>query len=117
MHGGALVAMLTFAGGILQKEDPAIPLASIMSPMIWFAVGLALATGASAGAYLTNYCHVSHLGTQKLDWTHPFSHETRTSRNWLRVAHFFHALTLIVALASLTVFVIGFFAVKSALLQ
>lgn len=117
MHGGALVAMLIFTGGILQKEDPAIPLTDMVGPMIWFAVKLALATGASAGAYLTNYCHVSHLSAHRLDWTSPFSHETRASKNWLRAGHCFHVLTLLTAVTSLAVFVLGFFAVKSALLQ
>lgn len=117
MHGGALVAMLTFAGALMQKSEPPVSIGSIMQPMIWFALGLAFATGASAGSYLTSYFQAADISTQRVDWTWPFSHPTTASRRWSEVADFFHVITIAAAMTSLGLFVVGFFSVREAFLQ
>lgn len=71
IHGGALIAMLTFTSGILTNNASTVRADSLVDPMMRFAFGLALAAAASAGTYLTNYCYLAAAHNQTLVWNHP----------------------------------------------
>jgi hypothetical protein len=114
MHGGALVAMLTFISTTINTDANVSLLKELLSPMVNFSIGLALATAASAGAYLTNYCYTSGAVMKRLTWKHPYVEDTAVGRRWRTVGVCLHLMTVILAFVSLFLFVRGFFEVKAA---
>ncbi|MBJ2153876.1 hypothetical protein [Paracoccus sp. IB05] len=115
MHGGALIAMLTFTSGILTNNASTVRADSLVDPMMRFAFGLALAAAASAGTYLTNYCYLAGAHNQTLVWNHPYLEKGRASKVWEGFGVALHVATVSLAFASLILFVCGFLGVKEAL--
>lgn len=115
MHGGALVAMLTFTSGLLGNSKSGLSADGLVGPMMHFSIGLAAATAASAGTYLTNYCYVAGEQRRKLTWEHPYIEESAASKWWLHAGVLFHVLTIMLAIGSLLLFIGGFWGVKEAL--
>lgn len=115
MHGGALIAMLTFTSGILNNSTSSVRADSLVDPMMLFAIGLACAAAASAGTYLTNYCYVAGAQNQTLVFQKPYVEKNRASKLWEGFGVAFHIATVLLALGSLILFVCGFWGVKDAL--
>ncbi|PZO63210.1 MAG: hypothetical protein DI498_13795 [Paracoccus denitrificans] len=115
MHGGALIAMLTFTSGILTNSTSPVRADSLVDPMMRFAFGLACAAAASAGTYLTNYCYLAGAHNQTLIWQHPYIEKGRASKRWEGIGVAFHVTTVLLAVGSLALFVCGFWGVKEAL--
>lgn len=115
MHGGALIAMLAFTSGILTNNVSTVRADSLVDPMMRFAIGLAFATAASAGTYLTNYCYLAGAHNQTLVWNHPYLEKGRASKVWEGIGVVLHIATVALAFASLLLFVCGFLKVKDAL--
>ncbi|WP_201150883.1 hypothetical protein [Rhodovulum sulfidophilum] len=105
MHGGALVAMLTFISGLLSNNSTHLQVDSLIAPMIRFALGLAFAAAASCSTYLTNYCYAAGASRCVLNWSPPYIQRSRLAKIWMTIGLSFHVAAIILASASLVFFV------------
>jgi hypothetical protein len=116
INGGAAVSVLAFIGGLVANGRlKTAEIATVALTLLWFATGAATATVAIALAYLANYSYANALNFVRKTWTHPYSTDTEASRRWNRVAMMFHVFAIVVAAASLALFVFGMVAVKNAI--
>ncbi|MFT4795302.1 MAG: hypothetical protein ACJAVR_001502 [Paracoccaceae bacterium] len=106
MNGGAVVALLAFVANAVG-ECGADLTGRASSALLLFSYGLISAAAVACGAYLVNFCYLSSVAAARLTWSHPFTEKSRSSRNWLRIGRPLHALSIIVAIASLSFFLFG----------
>ena len=86
INGGAAIAILAFIGNLWSRSFPQDALAPLANAMAAFPFG-ALAAAAAAGVtYACQYCY---------------------SRPWMKTAYVFHALSILMVVASLGLFGIG----------
>ncbi len=116
MNGGALVAMLAFISGIIGNSGGIYSLSQFAAPMMYFSFGLALATLSSGGAYLTNLSYSSSASFHAMTWEHPYLKSTPKSKKWVRIGVTFHIVSVVSALLSLALFIVGFWSVRSVFL-
>lgn len=98
INGAAAVAVLGFAGNLI--ESGLVSPQAVAIPVIYFAWGVALAVLTFAAAYATQYCLAASINH---------------SSGWNKANIFFHVVAVCTAAASLTIFLAGSYSVKSAL--
>ncbi|MEP0942742.1 MAG: hypothetical protein ABJH63_08460 [Rhizobiaceae bacterium] len=116
INGAAALAILTFAGNLLTSED-GNQFSNMVSNIEWFVWGVALATFGIAMAYFVSYCITAGSGARERTWEHPYILDTVATKRWLWAARIFHVLAILVALASLGMFVYGMLEISHAMLN
>jgi hypothetical protein len=116
VNGGAVVALLAFAGAIETGENGStVSLGSLAAPIWWFAVGVGLSTAAAMWAYMVNVLDSDILASFEGVWQHPYVEETKRAK-YLRIARaFFMWSGLCLALLSLLAFFAGVYTITSAI--
>lgn len=116
VNGGAVVAMLAFLAGVVGSKhtsafDP------VIGSLSFFAFGVFLGVLTAGLAYVVTYCQSASLGRMTHIWKHPYSEETRSSKNWTRVANFSHVLALLSAMGSIVFFYLGIQTLSTAMID
>ena len=117
INGGAAIALLSFIGS-LHTNDPAAPnrdYSHLTAPLLWFAWGVALAGGAIALAYFTNYSILSSAVRKDVNYEHPYVHSNKVSKRWLIGGYLCQGLAIITGISSLVVFVVGMLQIRTAI--
>lgn len=116
VNGGAVVALLAFAGALETGESGSVvTMDALAAPIRWFAVGVGLSALAAAWAYFVNVLDADILGSYSHSWEHPYLHKGNVT-NRLGIARaFFYWTGLLLALGSLASFFIGVFQVTDAI--
>lgn len=119
INGGASVSMLAFIGGLVSNGKVLLggQLAAIAAPLIWFAVGVALAGLATAFAYFTNYSNVGAANSMRRIWDHPWHEETPESKWWMKSYYACLSVSVVSGFASLGLFVMGMYKVWGAVIS
>lgn len=117
INGGAAVTVLTFIGGLVRdgKLPIGAPLAQITSPLLWFAIGVAIATVAMGFGYLANYSNAGVLSSRDRNFEAPHIVETTVTKRWRWSATVFTVLSILWAIASLSCFIWGMLSVRDAI--
>jgi hypothetical protein len=112
VNGGAAIAILAFI-----KDLSAANKAVVANGLAWFAWGAATAVAGIGLAYFTNYYTAEFISRKQLSSQAPFVRDTPASEKAARLKTIFHFFALAVSIASLSLFVRGMFAVKTAILH
>jgi hypothetical protein len=90
-------------------------LAELTSPLMWFAWGVALATLAIGLSYLTNYSIAARSFFKSRHYEHPYIRGTAVSKRWTIIAGVFQGAAVILALASLGLFISGMVEIRDVI--
>lgn len=108
INGGALIAMLAFAGGIAGKQKPIL---ASLDPLIlatgWFGTGLVLAALAAGGMYFTQSLYASAGSAMDVSRDAPYFIDTKGSQRRHRCGLLMHVATVIACFASFACFCVG----------
>lgn len=116
INGGAAIAVLTFLGGLAGKEKTGFAhVGAVAGTIKWFAFGVALAVFGIALAYLTNFANAGIASSQVSGWEHPFVADGPSTKLWRRTNRLFHVIAIVVAIASLVMFMVGMFSASDAI--
>jgi len=117
INGGAAVAMLAFIGSLVtaQKGDYSSTLTDLVSPLIWFAWGVASAAACAGLAYITNYCIASSSVFKSRHNEYLFVRKTKASKRWFIAAVFFQIFAVSAAVGSLFLFVYGMLGISDVI--
>jgi hypothetical protein len=108
VNGAAVIALLAYLGavesGVGAQEFKSTLL---VWPILSFAMGVGLATTASALAYLVNMLDHSLSVSVTYSWEHPFviPDDDRSKKRWRR--NVLHYIAMVVAIGSLVSFFVG----------
>lgn len=117
VNGGSAVALLAFLGALAVKDKiSATQLASVAAPLSWFVIGVAAGFIALLLAYITNLASANTAAACKKTWEPPYVEETKESQGLRAVARAYHWSAIGAGSISLVLFVVGMWAVRSALL-
>jgi hypothetical protein len=118
INGGAAVSMLAFMGGLVSQDRVTVKqMTDVSSSLLWFAAGVALAAGALAFSYFTNFGHVK-LGLSRIHtWQHPYVIDGPTTNRWWWLCMIFHSLAIVVGVLSLGAFVVGTIDVRASIIR
>ena len=115
VNGGAAVAVLFFLGTIAAKVSVA-QISIVASSLIWFVAGITCGLIALTCAYLTNL-YDANVGTSlSQTWQYPYSQPGRYTHYFVRISRFVHILAILAGTASLLLFVVGMWDVRSAII-
>jgi hypothetical protein len=118
INGGAAIAILTFIGGLVSKDGIEIAkLDKVANSLTWFALGVVSAVAGICFAYLTHYAMAGVASSKTKKWEPPYVEAGPSSVIWRRLNIVFHLLALIAGLASLSLFIMGVFSVRAAILH
>lgn len=116
INGGAAVTVLTFMGSLFGKSNlTAASISQVTAPLIYFALGVAVATFAMATAYLTNYATAGIISSRTKSFSEPFITESKRSKRWRWSYLVFIVLSIIFALSSLALFNCGMISVQASI--
>jgi len=112
INSGAAVALLAFVGNIVNSETvgQGKSIVDLTLPLLWFGWGVVAAVFAMAFAYFTNYMVVGHTFAIE-------ANDQKRIRCLGAAKPFFHAIAIILALASINFFVCGLFKVRDAIIS
>jgi hypothetical protein len=118
INGGAAVAILAFIGSLATsaRAQVQVNLPDLVSPLVWFAGGVAAAALGCVLAYCTNYSATASLLNKEHSHEHPYVHETGASKRWRKANICFHAAALVAAVVALVLFFCGVFSAQDAIL-
>ena len=118
INGGAAVSMLAFIGGLVSNGKVLVgaQLASVAAPLVWFALGVALAGLATAFAYFTNFSNVGSANSMRRLWEYPWLEATTASKRWLKSYYVCLGISVLSGFGSLGLFVFGMYKVWKAIL-
>ena len=109
INGGAAVALLAFIGSLISSDEvqlaPSIDM--LTAPLMWFAWGVSASVLGMAFAYITNYSISGHAFAL-------YREDPKAEKKWLRIAIPFQVAAILVAIASLSCFVLGILAIRTA---
>lgn len=116
INGGAAITVLAFIGQIVSSDKLKVSatLADVTTPIIWFAIGVALAVVGSGAAYFTNYSLAVRTSAMTHHYDRPYIRPTKKSKYWQIGAIVFQIIAVLAASASLGFFVYGMFEVQKA---
>jgi hypothetical protein len=115
INGGAAISVLAFIGGLASRDKVSLQaITQTAGTLVWFAVGVAVATLSMGLAYFTNLCIAQDATFRQKTFQHPYLQETDKSRVYKQTAEIFRWLAVFGAIASLVLFICGMFAVKCA---
>ena len=116
INGGAAVTVLTFIGSLIGKSSlPATSISQITAPLIYFALGVAVATLAMATAYLTNYTLAGILSSRIKSFEAPFIAESKGTKRWRKAYYTFIVSSIVLSFASLALFILGMYSVQASI--
>jgi hypothetical protein len=117
INGGAAIAVLTFTGGLVNSGKLALgpQLTQVTAPLIWFAVGVAIATFAMGLGYVVNYSNAGIISSRDRTYISPYFKETDTTKRWRKSSTTCTILALASAAISLALFVWGMLEVRNAI--
>lgn len=108
INGGAAVAILAFTGAIAYRAGVRLDeLKYVLIALGCFAVGVVFAAATAACAYFSNSLYSAWHGAKKLDWKHPYVHETKHSQRFFRWARRTNWVAVLCAAAALVLFLAG----------
>jgi hypothetical protein len=109
INGGAAIALLPFIGNLPtdQKRAAAASLA-------YFAWGVAVATGALATAYFTNYYVARSEQSRRWQPHYPYVLDGGDTSKWRLLSQIFRGASILLGLGSLTLFMVGMLSVQAA---
>jgi hypothetical protein len=110
INGGAAVALLTFLGTLTVDQKR-----SIAPILAWFAWGVVFASVALVAAYFTNRAVSGTERSKKWQWEEPHVKDGPHTRKWKVAYWVFFAISVIIGLGSLGLFVAGMWAAQDAL--
>jgi hypothetical protein len=115
VNGGAAVAVLFFLATIAGKVSVA-QLSVVAHSLIWFAAGVTCALIALTSAYVTNL-YDANVGTSvNQTWEYPYTQPGRYTHYFVQVSRFAHIVAVVAGSASILLFLIGVWDVRSAIL-
>lgn len=115
VNGGAAIAILFFLGTIAGRVTVA-QISVVAHSLVWFVAGITCGLLALTCGYLTNL-YDANVGTSlSQTWEYPYSRPGRYTQYFVRVSHLAHILALATGAASLILFVVGMWDVRSAIL-
>ncbi len=112
ISGGAVISLLTFIGSLPMGQR-----AALTAALVWFATGVGMGGFGFLFAYLTNYLTAAQAGSRIPKWDHPYLDDGPKTHLFGILKKYFHVAALTVGTASLLVFVVGVFCVRSALVH
>lgn len=116
INGGAVVALLAFAGALETGESgSAVTLGSLAMSIRWFALGVGLSAFAAACIYFVSMLDAEILASVKHIWEHPYVLEEKGATRRLVIRGIFYWSGLLLALGSLAGFFVGVFQVTEAI--
>jgi hypothetical protein len=116
INGGAAIAVLTFLGGVAAKDKVDFAQVGLVAGTIkWFAFGVAFAVFGMALAYLTHFATASISSSSVNNWEHPYVVDGPKTKRWRQINRAFHIAAILVAIASLVLFLIGMFTASNAI--
>jgi hypothetical protein len=116
LNGGAAAAILAFLGGLVGKGKIGQgELAEMARTLIWFALGVALATLASLAAYTTTIHQANAAWASERDYRAPFIRGTDVSDERYRTAQVWQWVLWGAVWLSLVAFLFGIYKVMSAI--
>jgi ABC-type transport system involved in multi-copper enzyme maturation permease subunit len=115
VNGGAAVAVLFFLGIIAARVSVA-QISIVASSLIWFVAGITCGLIALTCAYLTNL-YDANVGTSlSQTWQYPYNQPGRYTQYFVRVSRFVHIVAIVAGTASLVLFIVGMWDVRSAII-
>jgi hypothetical protein len=115
VNGGAAVAVLFFLGIIAARVSVA-QISIVASSLIWFVAGITFGLIALTCAYLTNL-YDANVGTSlSQTWQYPYNQPGRYTQYFVRVSRFVHIVAIVAGTASLVLFIVGMWDVRSAII-
>jgi hypothetical protein len=115
VNGGAAIAILFFMG-IIASKVTVTQIAFVASSLIWFVAGITCGLLALTCAYLTNL-YDANVGTSlSQTWVYPYNQPGRYTHYFLRISRFVHILAILAGAASVLLFVVGMWDVRSAII-
>lgn len=115
VNGGAAVAVLFFLSAIAAKVSVA-QISVVAHSLIWFVAGITCGLIALTCAYLTNL-YDANVGTSvSQTWQYPYSQPGRYTHYFVRISRFVHILAIVAGSASLLLFIVGMWDIRSAII-
>ena len=111
INGGAAIALLSFDGRL-----PPLQARAVAATLVWFSLGVVATAIAMALAYFTHFCMAGGIASIAKSYEHPFVSKGPKTSQWERGKLVCHILSAVFAAVSMSLFVIGMFAVRAALL-
>lgn len=117
VNAGGALALLGFIGAIAGKEKRVFDSASAFAcPISLFGAGIILAVFATCCMYFAQGAFSYHVSAQKLTLDHPFISSTPASRRWKYIGTCFQVGSILGALGSFLVFIVGIYECRSLIL-
>jgi hypothetical protein len=114
VNGGAAVAVLFFLSTVAPRISVA-QIAVVASSLLWFVAGITCGLIALTCAYLTNL-YDANVGTSlSQTWEYPYNRPGRYTHYFVQVSRFAHILAILAGAASLVLFIVGMWDVRSAI--
>jgi hypothetical protein len=115
VNGGAAVAVLFFLSTIAARVS-VVQISVVASSLLWFVAGITCGLMALTCAYLTNL-YDANVGTSlSQTWEYPYNQPGRYTHYFVRLSRFVHILAILAGTASLLLFVVGMWDVRSAII-
>jgi len=111
INGGAAIALLSFDGRLPPPQARAAA-----ATLIWFALGVVATAVAMALAYFTHLSMAGGIASIAKSYEHPFVSKGPKTSQWERRKLVCHILRAVFAAVSMSLFVMGMFAARAALL-
>lgn len=116
VNGGAVVALLGFAGTIETGENGSIvTLSALAPPIMWFAVGVGFSALTAALAYLVNLLDADMLALTTQVWDHPYLVYEEVPKSLRMARNVLHRFAMVLAIGSLVAFFGGVIQVTDAI--
>lgn len=116
INGGAVVALLAFAGALeTGGSGSTVTLGSLAMSIRGFALGVGLSACAAACVYFVSMVDAEILSSVRHIWEHPYILEEKGAKRRLVVRAIFYWIGLALALGSLAAFFIGVYQVTEAI--
>jgi hypothetical protein len=109
INAGAAIAILAFVGNIAGKDGKVFPsVHPFILPMAIFGFGVLSAAVALGTTYLGQMVFSWSSGKYKLDFHHPYVHETAESKRWHGWGRLAQIFSIALGVLSAALFIVGF---------
>jgi hypothetical protein len=117
INGGAAIAILGFISALAGQGKVSVGpnLTPIAFPLTYFALGVAAATLGMGFTYFANLSITYLANSLQRIWKHPYSEATESTAQWLKRAEFCRWTAVLLATASLGLFIWGMLSVKDSI--
>ena len=115
VNAGAAVAVLFFLGTIATKVTVA-QISVVAHSLIWFVAGITCGLIALTSAYLTNLFDANVGTSLSQTWAYPYTQPGRETSYFVRLSHIAHIVAIVAGAASLLLFIVGMWDVRSAII-